>query len=220
MEAYYVYQGLYNLCHRTSPTEGDNTFILCTIDGEKEEERKQFIETMRWILPVSFRIGQNIEEELRLELVRQLDKFAGKEIEIFVLADEKKYKKTAACNADDNLDANKKNGNEVIMENTETNCDTGKSMNRKWDYASLVAKTTTATSEITSLNPTPALTIIKKVAPAKNIPTNLVSIVIIWWNLKLEEFRNRLKIQTEAGFITRQESVSMILPVILVAESP
>ena len=64
----------------------------------------------------------------------------------------------------------------------------------------------------------------KKVTPAKSIPyvphgyQMSVCRNTIRRNVGLKEFHEWLKIQTEAGFVTRQETVSMIPPVVLSAE--
>jgi len=101
MEAYYAYQGLHHLRHHQNKTTNTSgTFVPCETDEDKEDERKKFMETMCRILPVSFRIGQNIEEDLREKLAKELDEFVGKEIEIFVSADGKNLnKKTVARTA-------------------------------------------------------------------------------------------------------------------------
>lgn len=62
---------------------------------------------------------------------------------------------------------------------------------------------------------------IKRIAPAQKIPfiPHAYQLSLdrqtIRRNSKLEPFHNWLKVQTEAGFITRQETVSMIPPVVL-----
>ena len=64
----------------------------------------------------------------------------------------------------------------------------------------------------------------KKVAPAKSIPyvphgyQMSVCRNTIRRNVGLRDFHEWLKEQTEAGFVTRQETVSMIPPVVLSAE--
>jgi len=219
MEAYYAYQGLHHLRHHEPNTTSSSTFVSCETDEEKEVERKKFMETMCRILPVSFRIGQNIEEDLRNKLAKELDVFVGKEIEILVSADGKNLNKktiaritaaTADANGDANSDANGDkatsedggNGEQKPMETTEPN-------------------ETTEEDEVSS---TTSPTLTKIVAPAKKIPyvPNAYQLSVdrrtLRRNPMLQTFHEWLKIQTDAGFITRQETVSMIPPVVLAAE--
>ena len=78
MEAYYAALGLHAL-----KRQGDSsTFVPCTTKEQHEEERMKFLTSLRTTLPASFRIGQNIEPEFRNQLLADVERFVGTEIEI------------------------------------------------------------------------------------------------------------------------------------------
>jgi len=200
MEAYYAYQGLHHFRHDNVVGNGGGVgsiFVECGSDAEKEEERSRFMGTMQRILPVSFRIGQNIEEELRAKLVKELEVFQGKEVEIEVLVTE------------DGKHLNRRRTREIVLKEEDgangVNAEDGG------------VKTEEGVVEEKPLT--------KRVAPAKTITyiPNAYQLSVdrrtLRRNPKLEAFHEWLKIQTEAGFITRQETVSMIPPVVLAPES-
>lgn len=168
-------------------------FVPCLDSIEKEQERKRFITCLRTSLPASFRVGQNLEPEFRQKLKSDIDTFVGTEIEIEIDQD----------------------GNAVSKPRA------GLSFTRDADAAEEDTKANNTTNdEVMSSEPI----IVKKLAPAKPIPyiPDAYQLSIdkktIRRNPLLQEFHEWLKVQTDAGFITRQETVSMIPPVVLSPE--
>jgi len=193
MEAYYAAVGLHSLRR-----EGSD-FVPCVDDIEKEQERNSFITCLRTTLPASFRIGQNLEPEFRQKLKRDIDIFVGTEIEIEIDQDG-----NAVCKPRLGMDS---------KDATEDGTATG--------TAEEEAKDTKSDQIIGPSEPVK----IKKLAPAKPIPyipdayQLSVDKKTIRRNPLLQEFHEWLKVQTDSGFITRQETVSMIPPVVLSPES-
>jgi 16S rRNA C967 or C1407 C5-methylase (RsmB/RsmF family) len=197
MEAYYAVQGLHSLRR-----EGDS-HVPCSTSEEKEAERMRFMKSLRSTLPASFRIGQNIEPEFREKLIQDVENFVGTEIEIEIDEDGNPVGKIKVKVAD----ADAKAGADASDTNTE------------------MKDTSTSASDTPEPEPAEVKTTIKKLAPAKSIPyiPNGYQLSVdkrtIRRNPALHEFHEWLKVQTEAGFITRQETVSMIPPVVLSPES-
>ena len=169
-------------------------FVQCADSIEKEQERKRFITCLRTTLPASFRIGQNLEPEFRQKLKRDIDIFVGTEIEIEIDQD----------------------GNAVSKPRLGMN-------SKDADGTSTTEEEAKATKSDQVIGSEPIK--IKKLAPAKPIPyipdayQLSVDKKTIRRNPLLQEFHEWLKVQTESGFITRQETVSMIPPVVLSPES-
>eukprot|EP00934_Nitzschia_sp_Nitz4_P001853 Nitzschia sp. Nitz4//scaffold40_size135432//106302//108761//NITZ4_003262-RA/size135432-processed-gene-0.154-mRNA-1//1//CDS//3329551273//1853//frame0 len=159
MEAFYAYMGI----HDYYLDESTGTFKKCTTDEEKEAERQRWLTATKTILPASFRIGNDVDDNLRNRLETELDEYVGKKMEIEIQP---------------------KGGDRRIQENN------------------LVPEK-------------------KLIAPAKKIPyiPHAYQLSLdrqtIRRNTSLNPFHNWLKVQTEAGFVTRQETVSMIPPVVL-----
>jgi len=199
MESYYAYQGLHSM-QRASDSD---TFVPCTNEAEMEAERLKFLNALRAPLPASFRIGQNIDPDLRDRLRKDVEEFVGTEIEIEVDKDGNAVSKPKVKKVEE--DANEESGDgevEVKMDNAAGGEDNVNTANDP-------AKTTT----------------MKKLAPAKRIPyvpdgyQLSVDRRTIRKNPALQKFHEWLKVQSDAGFITRQETVSMIPPVVLSPES-
>eukprot|EP00526_Cylindrotheca_closterium_P008207 CAMPEP_0113632464 /NCGR_PEP_ID=MMETSP0017_2-20120614/16875_1 /TAXON_ID=2856 /ORGANISM="Cylindrotheca closterium" /LENGTH=827 /DNA_ID=CAMNT_0000543023 /DNA_START=37 /DNA_END=2520 /DNA_ORIENTATION=+ /assembly_acc=CAM_ASM_000147 len=159
LEAYYAYQGI----HEHVFDSESETFLECQSDEQREKERVKWLESMKSILPASFRIGRDVDGVLRERLKKELESYVGNKMEIEVIP---------------------KGGERRTRE----------------------------------LNLKPE---VKMIAPAKNITfiphayqLNLDR-QTIRRNVSLNPFHEWLKVQTEAGFITRQETVSMIPPVVL-----
>jgi len=154
MEAYYSYQGLHNTCW----DDEKKCYRDCATDDEKTKESLRWMETIKKILPASFRIGLNTDSVVRDRLEKEIDDMVGKEMELKI----------------------KKDGEE----------------------------------EETTI----------KIAPSKKIPfiPNGYQLAVdrhtIRRNPKLKALFEWLRIQTEAGFVSRQETVSMIPPVVLDVE--
>jgi 16S rRNA C967 or C1407 C5-methylase (RsmB/RsmF family) len=162
MEAYYAYQGI----HDYYLDEESGKFFKCETNEQKEEQRKNWLITLKSILPASFRIGNDVDVELRERLEKDLDEYVGKKMEIVVQP---------------------------------------KGGDRRCEEFNLVAET-------------------KMIAPAKKLSyiPHAYQLSLdrqtIRRNTNLSGFHEWLKIQTQAGFVTRQETVSMIPPVVLNAE--
>lgn len=179
MEAYYAYQGL----HSTRLQNGQ--FVPCTSPEEMEDERNRWASAMRSMLPAAFRIGQNIEDDHREQLVSDIQKFVGTEIEIEV--DEE--------------------GNSV----SKPRCSDKSDENNDIDVSKLQDEKLHART-------------VKKVAPGQRIPFIPDAYQLpfdrktIRRNPALHDFFEWLRINTDAGFLSRQETVSMIPPVVLAPE--
>ena len=161
MEAYYAYQGLHDIYLDNE----SGTFRKCETSQEKEEERQRWVQSLKTILPASFRFGNDVDPALRAQLEKEVDESVGKEMDIIVIPKGLERQKDADLN-------------------TET----------------------------------------KTIAPAKKLGfvPHAYQLCLdkqtIRRNPQLESFHEWLKVQTHAGFITRQETVSMLPPVILNAE--
>ncbi len=204
MESYYALQKLHDMRF----DEALNKFILCETDEEKETERQKFIESLSTILPASFRLGQDVGETLRDKLENELEEFVGKEFEITVSTTRgvnvnkgRPQKKQSNIDEDDNEnDKEKKNDEEMPFSN-----ESNKEQNTKNDDNDDDDDETTT----------------KLVAPAKRIEyiphayQMSVDRRTIRRNQSLEVFHRWLVRQSDAGFLTRQETVSMIPPVVL-----
>ena len=149
---------------------------------------------------------------------QELESFVGKEFNILVNEDDGK-----GLNRDTLLEIKalheQSNGSEMDEQTDVTNkTDEGIiTLNQTMENATSDKEKVIDTSKV-------AGTKIKKMAPAKTIPyiPHAYQLSIdrrtIRRNPSLEKFHNWLKIQSEAGFLTRQETVSMIPPVILSPE--
>ena len=169
----------------------DGSFVECATDAEKTEERERFMTSLRAILPASFRIDRSLDPIMQGKLIEEMKEFVGKEIEIEI---ELPKRSEAAGGTKDLLDSAKDDGDE------------GKS---------------------------PDEVIKRKIAPAKPIPfLSTVSSgtnVVLGYQLSVDRRTLRrnpsltplhewMKIHTDCGHLTRQETVSMIPPVVLDAK--
>ena len=163
MEAFYAYQGIHNYYLQ----EESGTFVECKTDEEKERERERWLTSLKSMLPASFRIGSDVDENLRDRLISELDNFVGKKMEIEIQP---------------------KGGERRIQQH--------------------------------DLKPESRM-----IAPARKIEyiPHAYQLSLdrqtIRRNTSLNEFHDWLKVQTQAGFVTRQETVSMIPPVVLNVEA-
>lgn len=190
-ETYYVYQGLHNYKKKDNEEQDDKcTFVPCENDEEKEEERLRFMASMKTRLPASFRIGRHMDEDLTNIIIKDVEEFVGTEMELVVDSEGNLVNKRE-INVNNEMDVDGEDG---------TNAD-------KKDEKTTNMETTT-----------------KTMAPAKSIQyvPNAYQLSVdrrtIKRNPALTEFHEWLKVQQEAGFITRQETVSMIPPVVLDAK--
>ena len=86
MEAFYAYQGIHD-SRRTTASDGSNkegSFMDCSTAEEKEAERQRWLTAMKSSLPISFRIGNDVDPDLRKCLLSELEQFVGKKMEIEV----------------------------------------------------------------------------------------------------------------------------------------
>mmetsp|Transcript_17586 Transcript_17586/g.38220 ORF Transcript_17586/g.38220 Transcript_17586/m.38220 type:complete len:946 (+) Transcript_17586:112-2949(+) len=198
MEAYYAIQGLHSV-----RLDGDGAkFVPCTTDAEKEAERRKWITCLKTILPASFRLGTDLPDALRDKLEGDLDEFTGKEIEIEI-----------------DLDDEERRGWHDPEAASAAAAATSASA-----AASAESKAETTDEKGDESVPIKPKTRIKKVAPASKIeyiPHGYQLSVdrrTVKRNAGLAGLHDWLKVQTAAGFLTRQETVSMIPPIVLAAE--
>lgn len=192
MESYYSLIGLHDLFQ--SP---NGIFTTCASDAEKTSERERFMSSLRSILPASFRIDRSLDPVMQGRLIEEMNQFAGKEIEIEL---ELPKRSEAAGGTKDLLDSVKE-------------------------------KEEGATSNTSLRNDNDDNVLIKrKIAPAKPIPflstTSSGTNVILGYQLSVDRRTLRrnpsltplhewMKLHTDCGHLTRQETVSMIPPVVL-----
>ena len=193
-EAYYSLVGLHD-------TRYDNgTFVPCATDAEKHVERDLFMTTLRATLPASFRVDRSIDPTIQKKILEELQEYVGKEMEVEIELPRRSEaiggKKTCI---DQGVEVAKEEGDE------EQKTDNG---DNKSSEAQFVKRT---------------------LAPAKPIPFISHNDITLGFqlsvdrrtlrrNASLEPLHSFLKIQTDCGHITRQETVSMIPPVVLNAK--
>jgi len=194
MEAFYAYQGIHDIRLATDAEKANGSdFITCSTAEEKEAERQRWLSAMKSSLPIAFRIGNDVDPDLRKGLLSELENFVGKKMEIEVepkggkrrLIREQQYREQEQHMKES------ANGQDSEVKDTDE-------------------------------MPRPELKKEKKlISPAEKISfipyAYQVSIdkQTLRRNSALKPFHDWLKIQTEAGFVTRQEAVSMIPPVVL-----
>mmetsp|Transcript_6418 Transcript_6418/g.18329 ORF Transcript_6418/g.18329 Transcript_6418/m.18329 type:complete len:937 (-) Transcript_6418:158-2968(-) len=200
MEAFYAYQGI----HDWRLSAETNDFVACSTAEEKEAERQRWLTSLKSSLPISFRIGNNVDPDLRNQLTIELEDFVGKKMKIEVepkggkrreireqqfreMEEEKKKKQMEEGAAEGNGEKEQleeKENVEILVRS-----ELGKEV--KWISA----------AEKLSYIPFAYQVSIDKQTLRRNSA--------------LKPFHDWIKIQTEAGFVTRQEAVSMIPPVVL-----
>jgi len=189
MEAFYAYQGIHDSRSTTASEKSkDGDFVECSTAEEKEAERQRWLTSMKSSLPIAFRIGNDVDPDLRRGLITELEEFVGKKMKIEV---EPKGGKRR-----------------LIREQQRQAKEDGKGEDK----------------EVKDVEELPRAEMKKEVmliSAAEKIPfiphAYQVSIdkQTLRRNSALKPFHDWLKIQTDAGFITRQEAVSMIPPVVL-----
>ena len=191
-EAYYSLVGLHD-------TRYDNgKFVPCATDAEKHAERELFMSTLRATLPASFRVDRSLDPLIQKTLLEELQEYVGKEMELEIELPRRSEaiggKKTVM---NQNV-AKEEDDKEQTMVNGGNN-----------------------SSEATFVRTT--------IAPAKPIPFICHNNVTLGFQLSVDRRTLRrneslqplhafLKIHTDCGHITRQETVSMIPPVVLNAK--
>mmetsp|Transcript_33921 Transcript_33921/g.38762 ORF Transcript_33921/g.38762 Transcript_33921/m.38762 type:complete len:168 (-) Transcript_33921:444-947(-) len=83
MEAYYAYQGIHDFRLEMTTTV-TSSVVECFTAMEKETERQRWLTSMKSILPISFRIGNDVDPSLRERLELELEEFVGKKMRIEV----------------------------------------------------------------------------------------------------------------------------------------
>ncbi len=234
MEAYYSLIGL----HDTRYDVESKTFVPCVTDEEKHEERNKFLATMRSILPASFRIDRSLDPTIRQNIIEELQEFVGKEMELELEIP----KRSEAFGAMKHI---LEVGADVVEETKPEDDKADKKVKTDSHNPSGVETSIEADEDIADDNEKEGqqngsksqnnnVTIIKKkIAPAKPIPfinikDNDKTITLGYQlsvdrrtlrrNQSLLSFHKWLRIHTDCGHITRQETVSMIPPVVLNAK--
>ena len=191
-EAYYSLVGLHD-------TRYDNgMFVPCVTDAEKHAERDLFMSTLRATLPASFRVDRSLDPTIQKTILEELQEYVGKEMEVEIELPRRSEaiggKKTCI-----------EQGVEVAKEDdNDQKTDNGNSSGE-------------------------AQFVKKILAPAKPIPFISHNDVTLGFqlsvdrrtlrrNASLNPLHSFLKIHTDCGHITRQETVSMIPPVVLDAK--
>jgi 16S rRNA C967 or C1407 C5-methylase (RsmB/RsmF family) len=230
METYYAVQGL----HDSFWDEESDQPKPCLTDNDKERERQNWLKHMKSILPSSFRLGNDVDVELRKRLEHELDQLVGTEMEIFVETNEggqqKRRTPTTASNTDDKSNTG---GDQNVNQNQDqTFADNKSNIPQNVNQDEEKQKEEEHTAEPSNDDENPAVDAVnapilvrKTVAPAKKIPyvphayQFSLDRNTIRRNPCLQQFHKWLKVQTAAGFVTRQETVSMIPPIVLNPES-
>ena len=201
MESYYALQGLHS--HRRLKEDEqpkELNFVPCQSEQEMEEERRRWVTSLAQILPASFRIAQDQEQDLRDRLETELNQFVGSEFDISV---------TCSTGLGDELKTET-----TIPFTTAAAADTHESTTLNQDPNS-----TDATLQHIS-----EAVMTKKMAPIRPIPfiPHAYQLSIdkhtIRRNPLMESFHKWLMVNSDAGFLSRLETVSMIPPVVLAPE--
>lgn len=194
MEAFYAYQGIHEFRLATD-SEGSKggDFVECSTAEEKEAERQRWLTAMKSSLPIAFRIGNDVDPDLRKGLLSELEGFVGKKM---------------------NIEVEPKGGKRRLIREQQ--------YREQEQQANEDAKGKDVEVKDVQEMPLPELKKeIKQISPAERLPfiphAYQVSIdkQTLRRNSALKPFHDWLKVQTEAGFVTRQEAVSMIPPVVL-----
>ena len=189
MEAFYAYQGIHGSRLRTADeksSEGD--FIDCSMAEEKEAERQRWLTAMKSSLPIAFRIGNDIDPDLRKGLVSELEEFVGKKMDIEVEPKGGKRRLIREQQYREQKQQAKKDSTEV----------------KNFELPRPDLK-----KETISISPA------EKISYIPHAYQISIDKQTLRRNSALKPFHDWLKIQTEAGFVTRQEAVSMIPPIVL-----
>ena len=210
-EAYYSMVGL----HDTKYDASSGTFVECKTDDEKHAERDLFMSSCSSILPASFRVDRSLDEVTQKKILEEIDHYVGEEMELEI----ELPRRSAAFGGMKN----------ILDKGTNAGAD-GKD-DEKDDKADDDKKEDEGAAKDSEANKQNAPVIVKRtIAAAKPIPfisnsngTTLgyqlaIDRRTIRRNKSLEPLHNWLKIQSDCGHITRQETVSMIPPVVLDAK--
>mmetsp|Transcript_17368 Transcript_17368/g.36296 ORF Transcript_17368/g.36296 Transcript_17368/m.36296 type:complete len:887 (+) Transcript_17368:176-2836(+) len=191
MEAFYAYQGIHDQCMSTdSDGNAKGDFIGCSTSEEKEAERQRWLTSLKSSLPIAFRIGNNVDPNLREHLMLELEEFVGKKMKIEVEPKGGKRRQIREQQFRE-LEEQQKEGVDGNKEGIEDMPRPELEKEVKWISA----------AEKLSYIPYAYQVSIDKQTLRRNSA--------------LKPFHDWIKIQTDAGFLTRQEAVSMIPPIVL-----
>jgi len=185
MEAYYAYQGIHDFRLEMTTTV-TSSVVECFTAMEKETERQRWLTSMKSILPISFRIGNDVDPSLRERLELELEEFVGKKMRIEV---------------------EPKGGNRRLQREQQNKEQEEEKEDKKDE--GVEAKLSPLAKEVQFIAPARKLPFIPH-AYQVNIDKQTLR-----RNIAFKPFHDWLKIQTAAGFVTRQEAVSMVPPVVL-----
>ncbi len=191
-EAYYSLVGLHDTRYE------DGKFVPCATDAEKHAERDLFMSTLRATLPASFRVDRSLDPTIQKTILEELQEFVGKEMEVEIELPRRSEVVGGKKTVIDQGVAKEEDDKEQTTDNGDNN-----------------------SSEATVVKRT--------IAPAKPIPFISHNNITLGFQLSvdrrtlrrnesLEPLHTFLKIHTDCGHITRQETVSMIPPVVLNAK--
>ena len=241
MEAYYAYQGMHNTrlvggagaatAGATATTTTAPHFVPCCTAREHEDERHRWITSLKSILPISFRIGQDIDAALRQQLEHELDTMIGGTTTLRIEVEPRGGDRDRARNKQRTNTAQKEEKNNDAIENETPNNEAVLAAAAvakgtiQVDVAGAISENNThtipAVEAATATPTTPPPKIVKYIAPVRTldfVPNGYqlnIDKQTLRRNTELKPFHTWLKIQTEAGFVTRQEAVSMLPPVVL-----
>ncbi|KAL3821866.1 hypothetical protein ACHAXA_002858 [Cyclostephanos tholiformis] len=203
-EAYYSYVGL----HDSRYDAESGRFVQCVSDAEKHAERDLFMSTLSELLPASFRVDRSLDSMIQRKILDEVQEFIGKEMELDIELPRTSLPtggRREILERVDASDSNSKPNGGTDARNDDDYDDNGE----KEGCGPIIVRRT--------------------IAPAKAIPFISSNDTILGYQLSvdkrtlrrnksLEKFHTWLKIQTDCGHITRQETVSMIPPVVLGAK--
>lgn len=203
-EAYYSYVGLHD-----SRYDADcGRFVQCVSDAEKHAERDLFMSTLSELLPASFRVDRSLDSMIQWKILDEVQEFIGKEMELDI-----ELPRTSIPTG----------GRREILERPDA-IDSSPILNGGTD-----AKSADNCDDDGEKEGNGPIIVKRTIAPAKAIPFISSNDTILGYQLSvdkrtlrrnksLQTFHTWLKIQTDCGHITRQETVSMIPPVVLDAK--
>jgi len=215
-EAYYSYVGL----HDTRYDRSTKQFVPCVSDAEKHAERELFMSTLYEVLPASFRVDRSLDPLIQKNILDEVQQFIGTEMELDI-----ELPRTSVPVG----------GRKDILEKVQQQGgDAGNNFGFKYNSA---AKSGGGDgdnnhdgddndTENNGVDETGPIIVKRTIAPATPIPFISSNDTILGYQLSvdkrtlrrnksLEPLHSWLKIQTDCGHITRQETVSMIPPVVL-----
>ncbi|KAL7550343.1 hypothetical protein ACHAWF_013585, partial [Thalassiosira exigua] len=218
-EAYYSLVGL----HDDRYDAASGAFVPCANDEEKHAERDLFMSTLGGILPASFRVDRSLDPTTRETLLEELREFIGKEVELEI----ELPRRSAAFGGMKNI-LEKGGGGEKDAEAQGEGGEQkeGSSGDKAVDGDNNGSDE--GDKDVAGKNPAAHGPVVVKrtIPPAKPIPFIEADGTVLGYQLSvdrrtirrnksLEPLHDWLKIQTDCGHVTRQETVSMIPPVVL-----